>query len=220
MQPTQEDVLAGQAIYTKPVLSLYDIVVLGLTNRFIWKCPTETLLQHYQTHISGNHLDVGVGSGYFLDNVKFPLSHPRVALMDLNPNTLQFASERIARYQPETWQQNVLEPVAQPIEPFDSLGINYLFHCVPGAIEEKAIAFEHLKPLLNSGATVFGSTILQGNTRRSLAAKGLMAHYNRKGIFSNKRDDLNGLRKALTQYFDEVMVHVEGCVALFSARHG
>jgi len=104
--------------------------------------------------------------------------------MDMNPNTLEFASKRIARYSPETYEQNILESINKTIEPFDSVGINYLFHCVPGAITEKAVAFDHLKVLMNPGCRIFGSTILQGSVPRSWFAKRLMAFYNKKGIFS------------------------------------
>ena len=85
MNVTREQVESGQAVYTTRVLKLYDFVVLGVSNRFIWKCPTPQQLQHYEQHLSVNHLDVGVGSGYFLDHCRFPSTPPRVALLDLNP---------------------------------------------------------------------------------------------------------------------------------------
>ena len=100
MNVTREQVESGQAVYTTRVLKLYDFVVLGVSNRFIWKCPTPRQLQHYQQHLSANHLDVGVGSGYFLDRCRFPTKSPRVALLDLNPTALEFAAQRIARYRP------------------------------------------------------------------------------------------------------------------------
>ena len=61
-----DDVRAGQAVYSPRVLRTYDLFVLGLSNRLIWKCPTKKLLAFYNEHVSGNHLDVGVGTGYFL----------------------------------------------------------------------------------------------------------------------------------------------------------
>lgn len=216
MQPTQQQIEAGQAIYTKRVLSAYDIIVLGISNRFIWKCPTSIIEAHYNRHLSANHLDVGVGTGYFLDRCQFPSSYPRVALMDMNANTLEFASGRIARYRPETYQQNILEEISATFTLFDSVGVNYLFHCMPGAIADKAVAFDHLKCVMNPGACIFGSTILQGGVKRSWAAGKLMAFYNNKGIFSNSEDDLAGLKNALDKRFKNVTVDVVGCVALFS----
>lgn len=216
MQPTREQVAAGQAVYTKRVLSAYDILVLGISNRYIWKCPTSSIEALYNANVSANHLEVGVGTGYFPDHCQFPAAQPRIALMDLNPNTLEVASHRIRRYQPETYEQNVLEVLRGSIKPFDSVGINYLLHCVPGAMQDKAVMFDHLRAVMNPGCRVFGSTILQGGVPRSWTARQLMNVYNRQGIFCNANDHLQNLHSALTARFDNVSVTVEGCVALFS----
>jgi len=218
MSPSKDEVLAGQAIYTPGMLSVYDIVVLGISNSYIWKCPSSKIEGHYNANVSDNHLDVGVGTGYFLDHCKFPSQQPRVALMDMNPNTLEFASKRIARYAPEKYEENILEKIETTIVPFDSVGINYLFHCVPGGIAEKSVAFDHLKAVMNPGCRVFGSTILQGGIHGNWLAKRLMSVYNRKGIFSNTDDAVEDLEVALSQRFEDVRLEVVGCVALFSAR--
>lgn len=218
MSVTPEQVAAGQAIYTQRALRAYDFVVLGVSNRFLWKCPTQRLVAHYNKHISANHLDVGVGSGYFLDHCRFPSHTPRVALMDLNQNTLDFTSERVARYQPETYLRSVLEPISIEATNFDSVGVNYLLHCVPGTIESKAVVFDHLKALMNPNAVLFGSTLLQGGVRPNWFAQRLMNVYNRKGIFSNQNDSLEGLRRVLEARFRDVSIEVIGCAALFSGR--
>ena len=218
MQITEEQVFAGQAAYTKRTLSAYDIFVLGIANRHIWKCPSSKIEELYNANVTSNHLDVGVGTGYFLTRCKFSSYPPRIALMDMNINTLEFASKRIARYSPEMYQQNILEKIDSPIEPFDSVGVNYLFHCIPGAIAEKAVALDHLKTVMNSGARIFGSTILQDGVPKSWMAKKLMALYNKKGIFANTEDNLDGLETALSQRFEDVTIEVVGCVALFSGH--
>jgi 2-polyprenyl-3-methyl-5-hydroxy-6-metoxy-1,4-benzoquinol methylase len=218
MTVTKEQVAAGQAVYTERTLTIYDFVVLGVSNRFLWKCPTSRLEEHYNKHVTANHLDVGVGTGYFLDRCRFPSQNPRVALMDLNAATLDFASRRIARYKPETHCRNVLKPISLAGEKFDSIGINYLLHCIPGTIGSKAVAFDHLKALMKPGAVIFGSTLLQGGVARNWLARRLMNVYNRKGIFSNQHDDLEGLKRALEMRFREVSVEVAGCAAIFSAR--
>ena len=218
IQPSKQKVTAGQAVYTPGTLLVYDIVVLGISNSFIWKCPSSRIEKHYNDNISDSHLEVGVGTGYFPDRCKFPSEQPRVGLMDMNPNTLEFASKRIARYEPDTYIQNILEPIDHELERFDSIGINYLFHCVPGSISEKAVAFDHLKKLMKPGCKVFGSTILQGGVPRSWAARKLMDLYSKKGIFANDQDDLEGLESALAKRLENVNIEVVGCVALFSGR--
>jgi len=218
MSNLSAEVEAGQAIYTKRTLRLYDFVVHGISNRFLWKCPTQRLEQLYDDHVSANHLDVGVGTGLFLDRCRFPSPAPRIMLMDLNADTLQYASQRIARYRAETHQCNVLEPIALDVPKFDSVGLCYLLHCVPGSIAEKAVVFDHLKVLMNPGAVLFGATLLQGGVTRNLGAQRLMEAYNRKGVFCNREDDLEGLQRALMQRFSEVSVEVVGCAALFAGR--
>ena len=103
-------------------------------------------------------------------------------------------------------------------ELFDSIGMNYLLHCVPGTIRTKAVVFEHLKALANPGATVFGATLLHDGVRRNWMARQVMARNNRHGIFSNTDDDLEGLKWALAQYLTDAEVSVVGCVGLFSGR--
>lgn len=218
MNQTEDQVEAGQAVYTKRTLSAYDIIVLGISCRYIWKCPSELIEEHYNKHVSANHLDVGVGTGYFLERCKFPSKNPRVALMDLNLNSLDFASKRISRYNPETYKQNILEPISTNIRQFDSVGLNYLLHCLPGSISEKSAAFDHLKPLMSQNAMIFGSTMLWSGVSKNWPAKRLMHFYNKKGIFSNTEDDLLGLEAALNQRFKNVAVEVVGCAALFSGR--
>ena len=160
MNVTREQVQSGQAVYTKRVLKVYDLVVLGVSNRFIWKCPTPKQLRHYERHLSANHLDVGVGSGYFLDRCRFPSASPRVALLDLNSTALEFAAQRIARYRPESYRRNVLEPITLDAPGFDSVAVNYLLHCLPGSMASKAVIFDHLRPLMNARAMLFGATLL------------------------------------------------------------
>ncbi len=160
------DVAAGQAVYTPLTLAAYDWFVLGFSNRLLWRCPTRHLRDLYARNVGAAHLDIGVGTGYFLDHAPWPVAKPKITLVDLNPHSLQAAAKRIARYQPETITANCLEPL--PVEgPFDSVGLCYLLHCLPGTIAEKAIVFDRVAPVLAENGVVFGATILQGDTPRS-----------------------------------------------------
>jgi hypothetical protein len=216
--PTAEEIAAGQAFYTDSTLLNYDLRVLSLSNPLIWRCPTGRLLRFFNAHVSDNHLDIGVGSGYYLDHCVFPSQQPRLALMDLNTMALGYAGRRIARYKPEIHQQNVLEPIDLAGPGFDSISLNYLLHCLPGPMASKAVVFDHIRPLMNPGAVCFGSSLLQGGVRRNWAAKLLMAHYNRHGVFSNRHDSLEALEKALRERFSSVSIEIVGCAALFTVR--
>jgi hypothetical protein len=218
MQITPDQVAAGQAIYTRPVLWIYDLAVLGLSNSLIWRCPTRSLRDHYHAYLSANHLDVGVGTGYFLDQCQFPGPDPRILLMDLNRNTLKVTAQRISRYCPETYLHNVLDPLPKLDYKVDSLGLNYLLHCLPGMMTSKALIFDHLLQWMNPGAVLFGSTLLYGGVPRSPVAKALMDFYNSKGIFCNQGDDLEQLQIELKRRFRQVSIKVVGCAALFSGQ--
>jgi SAM-dependent methyltransferase len=131
-----ERVNAGQAVYTPLTLKVYDHLVLGFSNRFLWRCPTSTLVDLYDRNASEVHLDVGVGTGYFLDKTAWPVENPDITLLDLNSNSLEAAATRIARYQRTTLKADISEPI--PLErKYRSVGLCYLLHCLPGPISEK-----------------------------------------------------------------------------------
>lgn len=216
-RPVAAGVAAGQAIYSPLVLKLYDAWVLGLSNSLLWRCPTKDLQALYDQNLSGDHLDIGVGTGYFLARARWPVTQPNVTLLDLNSASLTAAANRIDKYQPAKILANALEPF--PLSgPFSSIGLCYLLHCLPGAITEKAVIFDHIQAVAADGARVFGATIVQGNAPRSWAAQKLMDLYNRKGIFSNSSDTVEDLKAELDARFVDVTVKLTGCVAIFSAR--
>jgi hypothetical protein len=214
------DVAAGHRVYTSRFLSVYDPVVLGWFSTTGWRCRAAVVTGHYDTHVSANHLDVGVGTGYFLDRCMFPTPIPRLALMDLNPACLAAASRRMSRFEPETHVVDVLEPIGPQldgdVEGFDSIALTYLLHCLPGDMTKKAAVFEHVLALANPGATVFGATLLSGGVPRNWYARQVMAFNNNRKIFSNASDDLDGLEAALNEHLDDTSIRIVGCVALFA----
>ena len=219
MNPTPEQVDAGHAFYTKRTLALYDLAILGYFSRLAWRCPARRIQEHYDAHVTGNHLDVGVGTGYFLNHARFPAPEPRIALMDLNESCLEVASQTLSRFDPETHRVNVLEPSSLEVEPFDSVGLNYVLHCLPGDIRSKGnLVFRHLKPLLNDGGVLFGATLLHDGVHRNWFARQVMKRNNDHGIFSNTSDDLAGLREVLHSNFTDTSIEIVGCVAVFAAR--
>lgn len=209
---------AGAAIYSKRILSVYDLGVIKISNQLAWRCPAGRILEFYNEHVTANHLDVGVGTGYFLDKCRFPSSNPRIALLDLNPNSLQVTAQRLSRYQPTTHQADVLQPLSLNLPPFDSIGLGYLLHCLPGTLQSKQVVLENLKPLLNPGGVIFGTTILGQGIQPNFLARRLMALYNKKGIFGNHTDNLADLEAALKPHFQTVETKMVGCVAFFTGR--
>ena len=211
------DVEAGQAVYNPPTLAAYDWFVLGFSNRLLWRCPTRHLRALYARNVGAAHLDIGVGTGYFLDAARWPVAEPRITLLDLNRHSLDAAARRIARHAPETVSANCLEPL--PVEgTYDSIALCYLLHCLPGGIGDKAVVFDRAVPHLAEDGVIFGATILQGDAPRSLPARALMNVYNNKGVFSNAGDTFQALSEALERRFADVALRRIGAVALFEAR--
>ena len=217
--PRADEVEAGQRVYTPFTLRVYDLFVLGFSNRFVWRCRSSKLLERYDSHVGARHLDVGVGTGWFLDHCRWPVESPKITLLDLNEHSLSAASDRIRRYAPATVQANVLDRVDLGDAHFDSIGANFLFHCLPGGLERKAATVaSNLRPYLASGGFFFGSTILGRGVSHNLVGRRLMRLYNRKRIFSNVEDDQRGLEQGLASELTDVQIEVVGAVALFAGR--
>jgi hypothetical protein len=160
MNTVPENVAAGAAVYSKFLLAFYDTEVLRFELPYIFKCPLRKAKDFFNVNISGVHLDVGVGTGYFLDKCIFPIENPVVHLMDLNSNTLEKTSSRIKRYSPVSHLCNVLEPIQDDLPKFNSISAMNLLHCLPGTMLRKEAAIKNLKPFLNEDGVFFGITVL------------------------------------------------------------
>ncbi|THH26369.1 hypothetical protein EUX98_g7816 [Antrodiella citrinella] len=212
------------AIYTSFTLHFYDLVV-HLSNSFAWCCSTQNvLLPLFRKHIGAQaHLDIGVGSGYYLIASMSQLAEvEKLTLVDLSHDALQFAERRLKRaghrraivtLEHDTFRPFPLSMHAQ----YDSVSMFYLFHCLPGKFPEKADqVLTQTKTTVKPDGVVYGATIL-GQTHNWIGGH-LMNLYNRKGVFSNYNDTKDGLQEALTRHFADVEVEVVGRVALFVAR--
>jgi len=216
--PVSQEAIAGAALYSKFALFFYDIIVMLFENHFVWKCSTRKIISFYNTHISNKHLDVGVGTGYFLNNCKFPGKNPIIHLMDLNMNPLEKTSERIKRYSPVIHQWNILEPVQIDLPKFDSICISNILHCLPGDFNSKEIVFKNLRPFMNNNAILFGLTILGKDVNTGFLYKIFNSIYNKRLIFSNSNDSFADLEKILKSNFDYYELKLAGSVAMFSCK--
>lgn len=219
-EPSPFAVHAGQALYGRSFLRMYDTLVYRVNSPLTWRCPKERLVALYDRHVSGNHLDVGVASGVLLDECRFPVPVPDLTLMDLNPHSLAAASHRLRRYRPRVHRADVLKPWGLPRGAVDSIGMCHLLHCLPGTLPDKAVVFEHARQVLKPGGTLFGVTIPGSGVRHNRSARLQLAVANRRGIMCNRLDRLEDLDAALAAVFTDHEVTVMGSVALFRARAG
>jgi ubiquinone/menaquinone biosynthesis C-methylase UbiE len=209
---------SSKALGTRIFLSVYDWFALGLNCRLIWQCSAGRIVDFYNQHISGNHLDIGIGTGYFLDKCRFSIEKPRLALMDINNDILTAAQKRLNRYCPQIYQRNIFEPISLNGHGFDSIGLCHVLHCLPGTMETKEIAFKNILPLLNPGGIVFGATFLYRGIKRNPLATATFWAANSLGFMSNRQDSPEGLARSLKKYFTQSHVDLCGCEAFFWAR--
>ena len=215
--PDEIAVARAHAVYTPITLSIYDMLVHGLSNRLAWRCPTERLLRLYRSNLSENHLEAGVGTGLFLDGTGDGRLG-RLVLLDINRRCLEWAGQRLTRFKPAFRESSLLAPIEPGMARFASVGLTYVLHCLPGKMSEKLVAIDHLTPLMQRGAVLFGATVLGRGIAPNAAAKMLLDLYNAKGVFSNREDDLASLTDGLRQRFGRVEIETKGLVALFRGR--
>ncbi|KAK3489998.1 hypothetical protein B0T13DRAFT_538890 [Neurospora crassa] len=109
---------SGASIYSKPLmLTAYDKYVLSFSMTHLWRCPSKTILipLFRQNFRAEKHLDIGVGTGFFIgdalaerlakDEDLLPLERDQdsklvqpkieITLMDLNAVALEKAKGRI-----------------------------------------------------------------------------------------------------------------------------
>ncbi|MGE5260651.1 MAG: class I SAM-dependent methyltransferase [Actinomycetota bacterium] len=216
LQTDAEAVAKAHAIYTPAMLTVYDLVVHGLSNHLAWGCPTRRLIELYRANLSANHLEAGIGTGFFLDRAN-GVRFERLVLLDINQNCLDRAARRLARLSPNLCQVNLLARIPRGKGHFNSVGLTYVLHCLPGRMSEKLAAVDHLKPLMHPRAVLFGATILGRGVTPNAAARKLLDLYNAKGVFNNREDDFESLSEGLRRRFGEVELERQGCVALFRA---
>ncbi|MFX2609595.1 class I SAM-dependent methyltransferase [Enterobacter mori] len=208
----------GIKAYTPLSLKLYDWWVLQVSNRYAWQCDTERhLIPHFRNNMKNNHLDVGVGTGYYLT---FTPDICNISLLDLNISSLEAANARVGRKRiKESILHDVFDPYPSHLcEQFDSVSMFYLLHCLPGEMDDKAEVIAHASTALTKEGCLYGATILGDEACHNRFGRKLMRMYNQKGIFSNRTDSAEALASLLSRYFCHVEILMEGRVALFKAE--
>jgi SAM-dependent methyltransferase len=195
---------------------VYDPLVLGLYANVVWRCPTRVLVRHYSDHLAGRHLDVGPGTGYFLERARIPRGFS-LWLLDPNPNVLAHSSKRLAHLNPSLLHADVTKPLDLNIR-FDSIAMNYVLHCLPGPMSRRSSAVHWLADLLEPDGVLFGATVLGTPALHTWLSRAALRENNGRGIFDNLSDTEAGLRELLLGSFGAVDIKVVGSVAVFAAR--
>jgi SAM-dependent methyltransferase len=207
----------GQREYTPFFLKIYDPVILGFFTRVMWRCPTSRLVERYQRYARPLHLDVGPGTGYFLERAGLPEGSP-VTILDPNRNVLDHVSRRLPRLDLTPVEADVLKPL--PLAgPFDSAALNGVLHCLPGPLPRKAAAVANVAAVLAPSGVLFGASILGTSGRHTWLSRRALDSNNRRGVFDNLGDTEEGLAEILGASFEDVELETIGSMAVFAAAH-
>ncbi|KAL4887576.1 hypothetical protein BJY04DRAFT_212607 [Aspergillus karnatakaensis] len=147
----------GAAYYNTWKLYIYDWWVLGFINRFGWRCSTKKhLLPLFRSSIRSNHLDIGVGTGYYLKHTKVPGS---LTFCDLSETSLRTAQARCGRNDAQTLHCDITVELPTA-EKFESISMFYLLHCLPGPMSNKTAVIERVLPNLTADGILAGAVLL------------------------------------------------------------
>ena len=205
----------GQADYTPFLLNLYDPIVIGVVAGLVWRVPGGPLIENYRRNIRNPHLDVGPGTGYCIRRSGLA-DGSSVTILDPNPDVLRHATGKLARFDVNAVEADVLKPL--PVAgPFESAAMNMVIHCLPGPLSRKALAIKNIAAVLSPTGTLFGATILGRAADHSWLGQQVLTAFNKRGAFDNLDDTEDGLREMLTAYFENVEMRIVRSAAIFRA---
>src|SRR4029079_487569 len=167
----------------------------------------------YRRNIRPNHLDVGPGTGYFIDHAGLPAGS-RVTILDPTPNAVRHVTRRLRNLDVTAVEADVLKPL--PVAgPFESAGMNAVLHCLPGPLERKAVSVANVAGVLAPEATFFGATVLGRSAKHTRMGRAFLTSFNRRGTFDNLDDTADGIAEILRRSFRQVNVETLGGLAVF-----
>jgi SAM-dependent methyltransferase len=182
----------------------------------VWRVPEGPILGNYQRNIRDGHLDVGPGTGWFINRSGLG-DGARVTIMDPNPTVLEFASARLGRFDIDVVEADVCKPLPMPGH-YQSAALNLVIHCLPGPQSRKAGAIANVAAVLAPDGVLFGATVLGEAGPHTWLSRRVLHAFNRRGAFDNLDDSETAVREMLEASFRQVDLEIAGSVAIFSAR--
>lgn len=215
----KDTIFASRRPILKLLWSVYDLWVMSVASDHLWGCPVDKILGLYNQYASADHLEAGVGTGYFLDHCTFPVPDPSLTLLDVSREAIGMSLRRLRRYRVTGLEASLLDPLPVSEPRFGSVGMNYVLHCIPGSLHDKMdTILTNLLPCMREGAVLFGTTVLGKGVAHNAVGRPLVAALQRNKIFRNQEDDLPGLEQALRRHVSDYSVELVGRTAMFTAR--
>lgn len=117
-------------------------------------------------------------------------------------------------------------PLASMCGKFQSVGANFLFHCLHGSsLYDKIDAFRNCASLLDPidgvffGSTILGKEMLDDEMNAGETAMHVLRQFNTVGVFGNMGDSFQDLKDILTETFEDVDLNRIGYCGVWTARH-
>ncbi len=160
----------GQSGYNAAMLAIYDVWVLKFMTKAVWKVPVAPGVDRYRQHMGHRHLDVGPGTGYFIEKAD-PPRDTEITLLDPNPTVLRYVAKRLEERHPITVEADVMKPL--PVDgPFDSAALSFVLHCLRGPEGNKAVAVRNIRTSsARRGSSSAGRSSASKATTRSPRAR-------------------------------------------------
>jgi SAM-dependent methyltransferase len=205
----------GQSGYNPALLAIYDVWVLKFMAGAVWQCPIPPVVVRYRQHLGPRHLDVGPGTGYFIEQAAPPVDTD-ITLLDPNPHVLKHSSSRLAAWNPVSVEADVMKPL--PVEgAYDSAALSFVLHCLRAPMTNKATAIRNIADVLTPDGVLFGGTVLGTRESHTRSARAFLWAFNAEGGFDNRDDTADGLHAILDASFEHVEIERSGSAALFTA---
>ena len=195
-------------------LFAYDYLVNNINCNIVWNCNQNKIIQHYDSNITNNHIEIGQGTGYFLKKNQYNT----LQLMDINNDILGDSSKNLKANSKKihTHCHNIFSCSSSHINPSRSIGLTYVLHCVPGKIENNLNTM--IQNIQFDNYNLFGASVVQDPVETNILAETELLWLNRLGIFNNENDTYNGLHEYLEESGMEYNLRLEGYVAIFDIK--
>ena len=175
----------------------YDRLVNEINCEKVWKCSPKYIIDNYRSNIDDKHLEIGPGTGYFLKKENLGMDFNKLTLVDVNSKILDYSKKNLLSDYPcvDVISYDLFNNKISSCVEFNSVGINYVLHCVPGNLQTKLD-----KLIYNLGDkkyNIFGASVICDPLHMNPIAEYELMFLNAFGIFHNSGDTYEELNEYL-----------------------
>ena len=194
----------------------YDRIVNDFNCKNVWKCPTVNIFNNYRNNISYNNLEIGPGTGFFFNKKNSGINLKNLTLVDVNKDILNFSKQNLEKEYSniEVLHHDLFSQKIQESIYFESVGVNYVLHCVSGNLQTKLDKLIH--NLGNNKYKLFGASVICDPLHMNTIAEYELIFLNALGIFNNNEDTYYELEEYLNSRNIKFSLRKQGYVAIFN----